>query len=251
MKILLLGANGYLGPHVIAAIGDDHELLITDLDDNGPSGAKNYRKVDVSDLEQVVVAASGMDAIINLSVLRYEPKIAFDVNARGCYNVMVAATRHGIRRIINTGPHFTVTGATYEESDYGIGPDSPTQSGTNLYAITKSLGQEICRVFTENYDVFVIMLMFYNFRDTENSQSGRDVFMAGGGSYTDTPFIVSWKDAGSVFDQALKVDLEKLESRCEQFFVLADTPHGKFSNEKTKRILGWQPIDSLDLYWKK
>ena len=40
MKILLLGANGYLGPHVIAAIGDDHELLITDLDDNGPSGAK-------------------------------------------------------------------------------------------------------------------------------------------------------------------------------------------------------------------
>ena len=240
MKILLLGANGYLGPHVIEAIGGDHELLITDLDDDGPSGAKNYRRVDVSDLDQVVDAASGMDVIINLSVLRHEPKIAFDVNARGCYNVMVAATRHGIRRIINTGPHFTITGATYEQSDYGIVPDSPTQSGTNLYAITKSLGQEICRVFTENYDLYVIMLMFYNFRDTEYSKPE-----------TDTPFIISWKDAGSVFGCALKVDLEKLESRCEQFFVLADTPHGKFSNETTKRVLGWQPTDSLDLYWKK
>ena len=246
MKVLLLGANGYLGPHVIEAIGGEHELLITDLDDNGASGAKNYRRVDISDLDQVVDAASGMDVIINLSVLRYEPQIAFDVNARGCYNVMVAATRHGIRRIINTGPHFTITGATYEQSDYGIIPDSPTQSGTNLYAITKSLGQEICRVFTENYDLYVIMLMFYNFRDTEYSEIGRDI-----NPLVDTPFIVSWKDAGSVFGHALKVDLEKLESRCEQFFVLADTPHGKFSNEKTKRVLGWQPTDSLDLYWKK
>ena len=41
------------------------------------------------------------------------------------------------------------------------------------------------------------------------------------------------------------VDLETLPSRWESFFVFADLPHHKFSNEKTKRLLGWQPTNDL------
>ena len=28
--------------------------------------------------------------------------------------------------------------------------------------------------------------------------------------------------------------------------VVADLPHGRFSNEKTKRLLGWEPRDRLE-----
>ena len=67
---------------------------------------------------------------------------------------MTAAVRHGIRRVINTGPHFTIAGPSYEAFDNDLGPDIPPQPGTNLYGLTKSLGLEMCRVFTDNHDVF-------------------------------------------------------------------------------------------------
>ena len=239
MKVAIYGANGAMGPHVIKALEGEHELRLSDVNDLEGS-PHEYRKIDVADLDAVVDAAEGMDAIINLSVLRDHRKIAFDVSMRGCYNVMTAAVTHGVRRVINTGPHFTLAGATYERFDYDIGPDIPAQPGTNLYALTKSLGHEICRVFTRNHDVYVMGLFFYNFRP-EESQLGQDL----------TPYSVTWEDTGRAFASALAVDLETLPSRWESFFVFADLPHHKFSNEKVKRLLGWRSTQDLREFWTK
>ena len=231
-----------LGPHVIKALEkDDHALRLTDINEK-PDTPHEYFNLDVGDLDGVIKASEGMDAIINLSVLRPHRQIAFDVNARGTYNAMAAAVRHDIKRVINTGPHYTIAGPTYENSDYLIGPDIPTQSGTLLYAITKSLGQEICRVFTENHDVHVLTLLFYNFwYPDDHSSDGQDV----------TPFSVTWQDSAEAFRPALNIDLSSLPSKCESFFIFADMPHQKFTNEKAKRILGWQPTNNLTNRWTK
>ena len=149
MNILLLGANGMLGPYVIKALENEHKLRLTDINDP-PDTNHEYIKLDVLDLDGVIAAAKGMDAIVNLSVLRPHRIVAFDVNAVGCYNAMRAAVEHKINKVINTGPHFTIAGPTYEDFDFNINPEIPSQSGTGLYAHTKSLGQEICRVFSEN-----------------------------------------------------------------------------------------------------
>jgi len=84
MRILILGGNGMLGPSVIESLGSRHELRITDI--NELETDHEYQQVDVSIIDQVVDAAEGMDAIINLSVLRPHRQIAFDVNTRGNYN---------------------------------------------------------------------------------------------------------------------------------------------------------------------
>ena len=241
MRVLILGAMGMLGPYVVQALEGKHQLRLTDVHERAET-PHEYIRVDVSDPEAVMRAAEGMDAIINLSVLRRHPKVAFDVNMRGCYNTMRAAVEHRIRRVINTGPHFTIAGPTYEDYDYLLNPDIPPQPGTNLYALTKSLGQEICRVFAENHDIYVITLLFYNFRQPDDmSAVGQDF----------TPFTVTWQDAGRVFLHALEVPLERLPSRCEVFNIFADLPHQKFTNDKAKRILGWQPTNNLDQFWRK
>ncbi len=230
-----------LGPHVVRALEAKHKLRLTDIGES-PETEHEYLRVDAGDLDQVITAAKGMDAIVNLSVLRHDPQLAFDVSARGCYNVMRAAVEHGISRVINTGPHFTITGPSYELFDHGIAADVPSQSGTGLYALTKSLGQEICRVFTEVHEISVVTLLFYNFREADDhSADGQDF----------TPYSVSWQDAANAFSAALETDPATLPSRCEVFLILADLPHGKFSNEKAKRLLGWQPADSLGQFWKK
>ena len=241
MKVLILGGAGMLGPYVIPDLAPHHELRVTDIKRPPIEFDGEFRYVDAADFDQVMAAAEGMDAIINLSVLRQDRKIAFDVNARGCYNMMEAALQHGIRRIINTGPHFTIAGPTYENFDYQISPEIPPQSGTNLYALSKSVGHEICRVYAEAHDLYVQMYLYYNFRDPANPDRTREV----------RPFAVSWQNGGEVFRHGLEIPLEELPSRFETFFVFTDMPHGKFSNEKAKRILGWKPRDDISVIWRR
>ena len=239
MDILILGANGMLGPAVIEALQSNHRLRLTDINDLETQ--HEYLKVDVSSLDQVVQAARGMDAIINLSVLREDVNLAFDVNFRGTYNTMVAALENGISRVVNTGPHFTVAGETYDGFDFQLSPDMPAQPGVNLYAITKSLGHEACRIFARIHPINVISLFFYTFTSTQ--QIRKTV-----GSAT---YITEWRDASEAVKLALEIGTEKLPSTYEAFFILADMPHGKYVNEKAKRILGWEPKYLLEKNWTK
>lgn len=240
MNVLILGGGGMLGPYVAKALAPYHNLRVTDI--KRPEGdlPGEFVEVDASSLSQVVDAAEGMDAIINLSVLRYDRQLAFDVSTLGCYNMMQAAVTHNIRRVINTGPHFTFAGRTYERFDYELGPDIPPQPGTNLYAITKSLGQEICKIYAEHHDIYVQMYLFYNFRDPADLRKGERY----------APFLISWENAAEVFNLGLNVDLATLPSRCEVFNVFTDMPHARFRNDKVKRVLGFEPREDVSETWR-
>ena len=251
MNILILGGNGMLGPWVVEALGDRHRLRITDIGEP-PATSHEWRKIDVSSLDDVVDAAEGMDAIINLSVLRPDRRVAFDVNTRGNYNMMVAAVTHGIRRIVNTGPHFQLAGPGYEDWDFDLNPDMPPQPGTRLYALTKALGQEIDRVFTTRHDIYLQTLLFYHLYDPGDPGHGP------GGSGAETigrdmmvPYSIAWPDAGEAIRCAVELPLERLPSRAETYMVFTDIPHAKFSNAKARAQLGWQPRYHLEQLWNK
>lgn len=238
MKILILGAASRLGPHVTAALEGDHDLHLTDIIE--VESDHRTSRVDISSFEEVSEAVAGSDVVINCTVERRDRRRAFDVNTLGCYHVMRAAVDHGVKRVINTGPHFTVQGPSYEGFDYGIGPDIPSHPGVNLYAHSKGIGQEISRVFATHSDLHLLMLLFYIFRDHE----GQD-------RKFNHPHLVTWRDAAQAVRCAVEVDPSTLPSRCEVFSIFADTPHGRFSNEKAKRVLGWQPQDDLRTHWTR
>ena len=239
MKVLILGGNGYLGPHVVKALEAHYTLRVTDINDIDTKHESMH--IDVGSLDQVMKAAEGMDTIINCSVLRHDRQLAFDVSTRGCYNMMRAAVEHGIKRVINTGPHFTIQGESYTSYDFEINPDVPPHTSIGLYPLTKGLGQEICKVFTEHYDIYVLCYLFLSFQDLNYDREGTDL----------NPFSVSWRDAGEAFRLGLEINFEKLPSKCEIFNIFADLPHQQFSNTKTKRILGFQPKDNFEWMWHK
>ena len=249
MNILILGGNGMLGPWTIDALAGRHNLRVTDINDAPEGFEHEYVKLDAADLDGVVDAAADMDVIVNLSVLREHRKLAFDVSTRGNYNMMIAARKHGIGRVVNTGPHFQTVGPQYEEWDFGLNPDMPPQPGTRLYALTKSLGQEITRVFAERHGIQVLTLHYYNMMhpDTHATVAGDTVPL-----HDDlTPFSVSWPDAGDAIRCAVEVPESRLYSKFESFFVFADLPHGKFRNDKIRRVLGWSPRYQLEARWNK
>ena len=59
MKVLILGGNGYLGPHVVKALEPYYTLRVTDINDIETKHESMH--IDVGSLDQVMRAAEGMD----------------------------------------------------------------------------------------------------------------------------------------------------------------------------------------------
>ncbi len=251
MKVLILGGNGRMGPWVVAALAGRHTLRVTDVNDPPPAFEHEYRCLSVADGDAVLAAAEGMDAIINLSVLRHDNHQAFAVNLRGNYHLAAAAVHHGIRRIINTGPHYQLAGPQYEDWDFGLHPDMPPAPGSRLYALTKALGQEVLRVFSEDHALFVQTLLFMGMRVPGNWSPGppHPAVTPPLGRDLDRPFVIAWPDTGTAIRAALEVEPARLPSRCETYFVFPPLPHGKFRSEKITRVLGWRPAYHLEQFW--
>jgi len=248
MKVLIIGGNGSMGPHVVAALRGRHELCVTDINPEPPGFEHEYRVLDAGDREGLIDTASGMDAIINLSVSRTDRRVAWDVNLRGNYNVVCAAVRHGISRIVNTGPYYQVAGRTYDEFDFGLHPDMPPQPGTELYALTKALGHEVLRIASERHGLYVQTLLFYLMIDPTSTR-GHIHDKGGVGKDMIPPYMIAWPDTGLAVRSALELDLARLPSRCEAYFVFPTIPHGKYRNDKLARVLGWEPPHRLEHLW--
>jgi dTDP-4-dehydrorhamnose reductase len=248
MNVLILGGNGMMGPWVIKALEGRHKLRVTDVNDPPPAFAHEYRRMSVADFAAVAGAAEGMDAIVNLSVVRWDRAQAFGVSTIGCYNMMAAAVKHNIRRIVNTGPFSQASGRQYNDWDWNVGPDVPPRPGTALYLISKALGQEICRTFAERHDIYVQSLLFCNLKDMERLKGPEGPPEYHNDLY---PFVTAWPDAGTAVQAAVEVELALLPSRCETYFVGADTPHGRFDFTKMQRVLGWSPRYHIEAMWNK
>ena len=197
------------------------------------------RVVDVTDYAQVEAACAGMDAIVNCTVVRPHPVQAFLVNTIGAYHVMRAAVTHRIRRVVHTGPQLVASDrpAGYWW-DFDVPDDAPARPGTSLYGMTKYLGQEIVRLFAEQYDLQVPALFYSSFVNPQTAQPRQDGVFA---------MTVSWEDAGRAMRHALEAP--SLPRPFEIFHILADLPHGKFTNHKARHLLGWQPRDNLVELW--
>jgi nucleoside-diphosphate-sugar epimerase len=267
-KVLLLGANGMLGPPVVNELGDTFALAVTDLNPYGwrASGDKivagtgsmnsislakpladfampcEEALLNVADATAVAAATAAVDATVNCAVLRPHPKLAFDVNTTGTYNAIAAAVASGHSRFVNTGPHHTVIGYLYEDYDFGVSAEVPPHPGLDLYSLSKGCGQEICRVFAENHPIHVLLCLFLNFKRSDEPER------VGEGT---NPHSVTFPDAARCVRAMLEVDLAALPSRCETFFCTTDLPHGRYSNQKAKAILGWEPRDKLEGYYLK
>jgi hypothetical protein len=177
-----------------------------------------------------------MDAIVNLTVLRQELKQAFRVNTLGSYNMVKAAVAQGIRRFVQTGPMLVgMDGESGDRWEYDIPGDVPPRPGHNLYAHSKYLGQEICRVFVDYYALEMPVLLYCQFLNPDNQTPIN-------------PFPVTWQDSARAIRRAL--ELPTLPASFQTMNILADTPHGIFSNCLAKDFLVWEPRDNLSLHWQ-
>ena len=232
-KVLFLGASGMIGPYLTPGLESHYELRLADIKPH-PVG-RPLLAVDVSDFDQVLAAARGVDAIMNFTVNRGHPEQSFRVNVRGAWNVMQVAAELQIPKVIHSGPEAVM--GEYEH-DFDVA-DPPGRPGTGLYGMTKLLSREICRTFARAHHIQTLCLLFCYLSPRPASTNGQDFHR----------FHVIHDDLQEACRLAL--ELESVPDDYQELNLLSLEGHGKYSATKARRILGFQPLQRWEEEYRR
>ncbi|MDA0334512.1 MAG: NAD(P)-dependent oxidoreductase, partial [bacterium] len=233
-KVLFLGASGMIGPFLTPGLVPHYDLTLADVKPH-PDGTP-IDTVDVTSYEQVLAAARGHDAIMNYTVVRNDADLSFHVNVRGAWHVMRAAAALGIRKVLHSGPEYV---RPYYDHAFDIDnpPDAP---GTGWYSTTKMLSREICRIFARTYGIVTPCYLFNGLSAAPTEPiTGKDF----------APFNIVWDDLQHACRLALEID--SLPDNYEEFNLHSHLGQGKFSIERARRILGYEPTQDWTRFYRR
>jgi UDP-glucose 4-epimerase len=118
---------------------------------------------DIRDRGAVGDVMAGADAVIHMAALRItacaaDPRLAFDVMCGGSFNVVEAARKHGVRKVI--------AGST--ASVYGMADEFPTMethhpyNNRTWYGASKVMLEGLLRSYNEMYGLPYVALRYFN-----------------------------------------------------------------------------------------
>ncbi|TWT63234.1 SDR family oxidoreductase [Rubinisphaera italica] len=170
-KYLVTGAAGFIGSHIASRLVlDGHEVRVFDNLSTGHQrnldaipGKFEFIEGDVRDRDAVLKAATGCEVIIHQAALASvplsieKPDEVHDVCATGTLNVLDAARRAGVRRVVYAG----------SSSAYGDRPQMPkvedhVPQTLSPYAAAKLAGELYCESFAHCYDLETVRLRYFN-----------------------------------------------------------------------------------------
>lgn len=168
---LVTGGAGFIGSHLVEALtGLGCRVRILDNYNTGLKDnlshlqpAPEFISGDVGNPDDVARAMVGVDVVFHLAALASvvisleNPGETHRVCATGTLNVLEAARRNGVRRVIYAG----------SASCYGI-PGKPVQSEEDPlqplspYGAAKLAGELYCQSFTNSFGLETVRLRFFN-----------------------------------------------------------------------------------------
>ena len=234
-RVLLLGASGLIAPHIIPGLQAHYDLRLADVKPH-PAGTP-VLTVDVTEYNQVLAAAEGADIIMNWTVLRHDDTESFHVNTKGAFHVMKAAAELGIRKVLHTGPTLVLGGYDH---DFEI-PEAPVTPTTDYYFISKYLSNEIVRAYARKFQIHTLCYLFQGLRARPD-----------GGPHTHRdfpPFTIIYDDL--VHAVKLALELEEVPDYFQHFNLHSHIGQGKYSLEKAKRMLGYEPQEPYTGYYRR
>lgn len=174
-RILVIGGAGFIGSHVVDELtGEDvKEIVIYDnfcrgTIDNLRSALRDPRvKVyevggDISQTDILDSAMKGVDYVIHLAALWllqcYEyPRVAFDVNIRGTFNVLEACVNNKIKKLI-----YSSSASVYGDAVEIPMTEKHPYNNKTFYGATKIAGEQMCRAFYHRYGQNYVGLRYMN-----------------------------------------------------------------------------------------
>lgn len=171
MKALVTGGAGFIGSHLVQALSSrGDEVVVMDDDPAGPrsrvggfpDGVRVLRG-DIRDPRSLDDAAAGCEVILHEAAIAsvprsfQEPRLTNEVNTSGTIEVMLAAERAGVRRVVFAG----------SSSVYGLAPSVPLLETAAIdprspYAASKVAAEHYLRTLGPSLGVETVVLRYFN-----------------------------------------------------------------------------------------
>ena len=176
MKVLVTGADGFIGSHLVETlVKNGHEVRAfvlynsfnswgwLDESDKSIRDSIDVFAGDIRDPHGVDKAVEQQEVILNLAALiaipysYHSPDTYIDTNIKGTLNILQAARRHGVKRVVQTSTSEVYGTAQYIPIDevHPLHPQSP-------YAATKVGADQLALSFHASFDVPVGILRPFN-----------------------------------------------------------------------------------------
>ena len=239
-RVLVTGASGRVGRHVVDALVADNEVTVFDL--VPPAQDVRFVEGDVLDLNTVREAIVGQDAVIHLAAIDFgvpaEPEAYFGTNVMGTWNAVQAAREASIRKVVLAS----------SVSAVGVGemrPDFPPEylpvderhvmKPAHAYGMSKLVVEDIARGFALHGDVSITCLRPVAVIVDSNLQ--RAVDRATDPDHRWLASYVTGEDTGRAFAAALDHDAPF----DAMFIAAADSASTVPTVERLARVLGAAP----------
>jgi uronate dehydrogenase len=162
-RVVLTGAAGAIGSVLRAALAARvGELVSSDLHEiDGLAANERSVPADVVDPAAVYELLAGADAVVHLGGVADEAAFATlaGPNLSGTFNVLEAARRHGVRRVVYASSN-RITGC-YSPEDTLTGDEPVRPDG--LYGATKAFGEALGRLYVDRFGLEFVSVRIGSF----------------------------------------------------------------------------------------
>lgn len=163
MKVLVTGGAGFIGSHVVDKLkikGVDVRVYDVVMP-NFRKDVEHYQG-SILDIDTLGFAMSGIDAVMHLAavadvsdVFDY-PYYSESINTRGTINVLEAARKAKIKRVIYGSTTWVYSETEKEQVD----ELTPLHAPLHLYTATKLAGEYYCQTYSKLYGLEVVILRY-------------------------------------------------------------------------------------------
>jgi len=168
---LVTGGAGFIGSNIAREIlNRGHRVRILDNFSTGReenlsdlTGRVDLVRGDVRDMGTVEAAVAGVDFVLHQAALASVPRSIVDpvsnnqVNVQGTLNVLVAAHKAGVKRVV-----YASSSSVYGDSEELPKVETMIPNPKSPYAVAKLAAEYYCRVFGDLHGMTTVSLRYFN-----------------------------------------------------------------------------------------